>query len=295
MKTYANLTNWMMHIDVDEYLQLSPLYRREDQPYRLQSDSKAQDQDLAHADAVDEHGGGQRAIQYPLHEVLWHRDLNRARCIPISRSGRQNVGTLTLGEYDSLLDTDFHRYTRRRTGWGKVIIRSGTDGPLGRFDGAHRCSVYNVPAEHPAVVDATPHPFRNPQGFEQDDGAEAGVWDPLSIADFAQRSLDDCLDKLKHIVNKENWRWKAGGARWCYQQFLPSGEQIRTGFFEGHEYEADIMMLEPVNFVVEDQSLRQSWYAQAAIAMMREFREGRTLPVGDVQAHSDRIVHMYVD
>ena len=103
LTNYASKTKWLFHIDVDEYIRFSSLYKYGGQPHAHESTAAAR-------------------WQYPLHDYLLSPRSRLARCMTLSREGNfVNVGVLASQPRAGVIDRILHRESRHgKSHAGKV-------------------------------------------------------------------------------------------------------------------------------------------------------------------------------
>jgi hypothetical protein len=94
IERFGSTSNWLAHLDVDEFLSLStPLYGS-DEPYSARSTTPDDDT----ADHV-----------YPLHDLLASPALDSALCVPVPELNYRNLGIRELKKSQGVLETQVHR------------------------------------------------------------------------------------------------------------------------------------------------------------------------------------------
>ena len=94
VERFGETSNWLAHLDVDEFLSLStPLYGT-DEPYSVQPTSPTSDT----ADHV-----------YTLHDLLASPALDAALCLPVPELNYRNLGIKELKRSQGVLETQVHR------------------------------------------------------------------------------------------------------------------------------------------------------------------------------------------
>lgn len=102
--TYGPSSNWLAHLDVDEFLSTSTGLYSADEPYRA-------------GDAAD------GPWQYPLHDVLARPALAEAACVPLPELNFRNYGVRELGKGQGVVDTQTHRDVLKQS--KKVVLEEG--------------------------------------------------------------------------------------------------------------------------------------------------------------------------
>ncbi|GAA5820944.1 hypothetical protein JCM3770_002639, partial [Rhodotorula araucariae] len=248
--TYGPSSNWLAHLDVDEFLSVSTGLYSADAPYR--SDSTA-------------------TWQFPLHDLLARPDLADAACIPVPELNFRNLGVRELEKGQGVLETQTHRdvlkqgekVVREEGLQQKTLIQTAfKEQPMVRFAGPHSCEV-SAPATPP---DGLSTEIRNSQGTLLQDGGLYEVArlpiEPLAIAHYLQRDLRDCLSKLSSLSDPNDLHAKSRGILACEEHYLPSPAERRT--LQDNAQNRFLLKTPIPGSVVEDRRIAASWAAQAA-------------------------------
>lgn len=100
--TFSSTTNWLAHLDVDEFIYQAPTIYSPSAPYSPSAAATPPPDSPAPPPAND--------WQYPLHDLLARPSNNDSACIPIPAAFKyRNVGVRTLGEGQGVLETQTAR------------------------------------------------------------------------------------------------------------------------------------------------------------------------------------------
>ncbi|GAA5856706.1 hypothetical protein JCM9279_000310 [Rhodotorula babjevae] len=249
--TYGPSSNWLAHLDVDEFLSTSTGLYSADEPYRA-------------GDAVD------GLWQYPLHDVLARPALAEAACVPLPELNFRNYGVRELGKGQGVVDTQTHRDVLKQS--KKVVLEEGlqqkvfihtaySDKPIARFAGPHSCEV----ADAIKPPEGLTTEIRNSQGTLLQDGGLYEVAklpiEPLAIAHYFQRDLRDCLSKLSSLADPNDLHAKSRGARSCEEHYLPTASERRS--LADSAQNRFLLETPPPGTVIVDERMAKSWAAQA--------------------------------
>lgn len=134
----------------------------------------------------------------------------------------------------------------------------------------------------------------------------------LNLADYEQRSLDDCYDKLDHIVSKNNWRVAGRGRAWCEERYMPTAlelssfhptddvsvQDVSGKLLGSDDHDVDVdgngkevlgrLMKVPGRMVIVDTRVRDSWYGIKTREVLDGWRNGR-IRMGDGGFRDDEL------
>lgn len=119
------------------------------------------------------------------------------------------------------------------------------------------------------------------------------------MADYLQRSVKDCVEKLDYILDKKtNWRVLNGGPALCYRAYYPSPEEAASpGFRE--DPKTAMLWKDPMKMpmVFKDTSLRDSWVAQRTLAIERAWKRvgGRLARMSEQEKQAARAKIIRID
>lgn len=80
------------------------------------------------------------------------------------------------------------------------------------------------------------------------------------------------------IKDPNDWRLKNGGDARCPRMFLPSHDQVQTGFFADSP-DHELVMENLDTLLVYDPALTRSWYGRETSKLLAKFRAGQNLPL----------------
>ncbi|GAA6060595.1 hypothetical protein JCM10212_004574 [Sporobolomyces blumeae] len=266
LEKFGPTSNWLAHLDVDEFLSLStPLYGS-DEPLGNSGDSRSalSAEDSPTSDHV-----------YPLHELLNSDSLDTAACIPLPELNYRNLGVRELKKSQGVLETQVHRDVLGEVVEGaaresrdslpqKTLIHTAySSDPVVTFDGPHSCKVTTTSAG--GGSDA----IRDSQGNVLD--ARDGIYEsqklpiePLAIAHYVQRDLVDCHSKLSSVTDPLSLLPKGRGSISCEAHYLPSSAELSSPSWRNDPANADLKKVPPLGTVIEDRRMARSWAARAA-------------------------------
>ncbi|BGP40692.1 hypothetical protein JCM10449v2_004654 [Rhodotorula kratochvilovae] len=248
--TYGPSSNWLAHLDVDEFFSVSTGLYSADAPYRPEPASP---------------------WQYPLHDILARSDLADAACVPLPELNFRNLGVRELEKGQGVLETQTHRDVLKQ---GKKVVREEglqqktlihtafAETPIVHFAGPHSCEVSTrgTPPEGLSTE------IRNSQGTLLQEGGLYEVAklpiEPLAIAHYLQRDLRDCLSKLSSLSDPNDLHSKSRGILACEEHYLPSPSERRS--LEDNTQNRFLLKTPPQGSVVEDARIATSWAAEAA-------------------------------
>lgn len=104
--TYGSSSNWLIHLDVDEFLSVTSSLYGADAPY---PPAPSEDDPTTSS-----------SWQYPLHDLLARPELADAACIPLPELNYRNLGVRELAKGQGVLDTQTHRDVLKQ---GKRVVR----------------------------------------------------------------------------------------------------------------------------------------------------------------------------
>ncbi|KPV77812.1 uncharacterized protein RHOBADRAFT_51619 [Rhodotorula graminis WP1] len=249
--TYGPSSNWLAHLDVDEFLSTSTGLYSADEPYRAGA-------------------AGDGPWQYPLHDVLARPALAEAACVPLPELNFRNYGVRELGKGQSVIETQTHRDVLKQS--KKVVLEEGlqqktfihtaySSKPVAQFAGPHSCEV----AIGVKPAEGLTTEIRNSQGTLLQDGGLYEVAklpiEPLAVAHYLQRDLRDCLSKLSSLADPNDLHAKSRGVRSCEEHYLPTPSERRT--LADSAQNRFLLETPPPGTVIEDERVAKSWAAQA--------------------------------
>ncbi|KAK4690201.1 hypothetical protein P7C70_g9654, partial [Phenoliferia sp. Uapishka_3] len=194
--TYSSSTNYLAHLDIDEFIVLSDQLYRTNEPYQATPPSSS----TPPSNDIDESGStdppmAEEGWTYPLHDFLEKSNAKEAACIPIPQLRFRNVGIKTLKPGDGVLATQTRRDiidSEHRNLPEKTLLHTAYTANFVHFDGPHSCRIDKDTKTPKGVT----REIRDSQGEVLQDG---GVFkstrlptEPLAIAHFFQRDLTDC-------------------------------------------------------------------------------------------------------
>ena len=209
--TFSPTTNWLSHLDVDEFITQSPTLYGPAAPYSPSASTSTADSPPPPL-AND--------WRYPLHDLLARPTNNDSACIPIPAAFKyRNVGVRTLAVGQGVLDTQtardvvhhgnlpekVSRFTTFTLSFInvalQVLIHTAFSSSFVEFSGPHSCRVNEKPAP-----EGVSREIRNSQGVKIQDGGTYQTTrlptEPLAIArtssyhSFARNANFSCSSRL---------------------------------------------------------------------------------------------------
>lgn len=283
--TFSPTTNWLAHLDVDEFITQSPTLYGPSAPYSPSASSSTADAPTT-ATIKD--------WQYPLHDLLARPTNVDSACIPIPGAFKyRNVGVRTLAEGQGVLDTQTARdVVHHGTLPEKVLIHPAFGSSFVEFSGPHSCRVNEKPAP-----EGVSREIRNSQGVKIQDGGTYQTTrlptEPLAIAHYLQRDLSDCHQKLGNLNDPNSIYTDGQGQVLCDEHYLPSSAEMSSPAFLTSPQNRFLARIPPEGMVVEDLRMKQSWTAEATKAILDVWREsavGGGASGGEVERARDKVV-----
>lgn len=172
---FAASSEWLAHIDIDEFLVLSPTLYSPVSPY--------QDAPIISS----------TPFRYPLHDLLARPANKDSACIPIPQLKFRNVGVRNLASGQGVLETHVNRDAADHDLDEKALIHPSFSSPsFVHFEGPHSCFI-DPAGDVPAGLS---NEIRNSQGaLLQVGGSYTSTRlpiEPLAIAHYPQRDHSDC-------------------------------------------------------------------------------------------------------
>ncbi|GAA5929265.1 uncharacterized protein JCM15063_004103 [Sporobolomyces koalae] len=261
VERFGPSSNWLAHLDVDEFLSLStPLYGS-DEPYP----SPAND-----ADTVT-----QPDHLYPLHDLLSSPSINSALCVPVPELNYRNLGIKELKRSQGVLETQVHRdvlvevkETRAQEDRAslpqKTLIHTGYSKEPGvAFSGPHSCELLRTADDaDDGIRDSQGNVLVSRNGLYR---AQQNLpIEPLAIAHYVQRDLLDCHSKLSSVADPLSLLPKGRGSVSCEAHYLPSAAELASAEWRNDPANEDLRTVPPIGTVLEDRRMATSWAARAS-------------------------------
>ncbi|GAA5977040.1 hypothetical protein JCM5350_007538 [Sporobolomyces pararoseus] len=256
VERFGGTSNWLAHLDVDEFLSLStPLYGT-DEPYSVQATSSTSDT----ADHV-----------YPLHDLLASPTLDAALCLPVPELNYRNLGIKELKRSQGVLETQVHRdvlgevkesprsFEERGSLPQKTLIHTGFSSEPGvAFSGPHSCTIDDL---DDAIRDSQGNVLASRDGLYHSQNLPI---EPLAIAHYVQRDLLDCHSKLSSVADPLSLLPKGRGSISCEAHYLPSAAELASETWRNDPANEDLKKVPPLGSVLEDRRMATSWAARSA-------------------------------
>ncbi|GAA5897954.1 uncharacterized protein JCM6883_000872 [Sporobolomyces salmoneus] len=271
VERFGPSSNWLAHLDVDEFLSLStPLYGS-DEPYSvLPSDSTS-------TDSLPDH-------VYPLHDLLASPALDSALCLPVPELNYRNLGIRELKRSQGVLETQVHRdvlgevkestrFSEERGGLPqKTLIHTAFTSQSGvTFSGPHSCELTNEDSED-GIRDSQGNPLASRGGLYHSQNLPI---EPLAIAHYVQRDLLDCHSKLSSLADPLSLKPKGRGSVSCEAHYLPSASELASESWRNDPANEDLKKVPPLGSVLEDRRIATSWAARAATTIGDAWRRSQ--------------------
>ncbi|GAA5948513.1 hypothetical protein JCM3765_004907 [Sporobolomyces pararoseus] len=256
VERFGATSNWLAHLDVDEFLSLStPLYGT-DEPHSVQASSSTPNT----ADHV-----------YPLHDLLASPALDAALCLPVPELNYRNLGIKELKRSQGVLETQVHRdvlgevkessrsFEERGSLPQKTLIHTGFSSEPGvAFSGPHSCTIDDL---EDAIRDSQGNILASRDGLYHSQNLPI---EPLAIAHYVQRDLLDCHSKLSSVADPLSLLPKGRGSISCEAHYLPSAAELASDTWRNDPANEDLKKVPPLGSVLEDRRMATSWAARSA-------------------------------
>ncbi|GJN91053.1 hypothetical protein Rhopal_004068-T1 [Rhodotorula paludigena] len=261
--TYGSSSNWLIHLDVDEFLSVTSSLYGADAPY---PPAPSEDDPTTSS-----------SWQYPLHDLLARPELADAACIPLPELNYRNLGVRELAKGQGVLDTQTHRDVLKQ---GKRVVREEglqqktlihtaySSSPSVYFAGPHSCEVTTSGVAPP---EGLTNEIKTSQGVVLQDGGLYEVAklpiEPLAIAHYLQRDLVDCLSKISSLSDPNDARQKSRGVIACEAHYLPTPAELASaqrGSAADQQQNRFLLQTPAEGSVIEDRRMSDSWAARAA-------------------------------
>ncbi|GAA6018096.1 hypothetical protein JCM11491_003316 [Sporobolomyces phaffii] len=262
LEKFGSTSNWLAHLDVDEFLSLStPLYGS-DEPISTHSASTT-----TPADGPDH--------VYPLHDLLSSPALDSALCVPVPQLNYRNLGVRELKRSQGVLETQVHRdvlgemkessrsLRERGSLPQKTLIHTGfSSEPAVVFSGPHSCELLQTTADSDdGIRDSQGNVLATRDGLYHSQNLPI---EPLAIAHFVQRDLLDCHSKLSSVADPLSLLPKGRGSVSCEAHYLPSASELASSTWRNDPANADLKSVPALGSVLEDRRMATSWAGRAA-------------------------------
>ncbi|KAM0746460.1 hypothetical protein T439DRAFT_329890 [Meredithblackwellia eburnea MCA 4105] len=285
--TYSKSSNFLAHLDVDEFLVLSESLYGTNKPYRETETENEDEGDGGNPDAT---------WRYPLHDFLERSSSREAACIPVPQLRFRNVGVRTLAPGTGVLSAQTKRdvVNEKKMLPEKVLLHTAFSKDFVHFDGPHSCRVNSVDDPPEGVT----REIRNSQGELLQDG---GVFrstrlptEPLSIAHYFQRDLSDCHQKLALIHDPNSLHAKGRGVLECEEHYVPSVEELASKDFIADKQNRFLLHLPEEGTVVEDLRAKESWAGRAAQSVLSDWKTRLPPTVREIESAQDKVVLLLI-
>ncbi|GAA5872929.1 hypothetical protein JCM16303_006882 [Sporobolomyces ruberrimus] len=266
LERFGPTSNWLAHLDVDEFLSLStPLYGS-DEPYSSQQSEAAPDH------------------VYPLHDLLAAPALESALCVPVPELNYRNLGVRELKRSQGVLETQVHRdvlgevkeSSRSSEERGslpqKTLIRTGFSSDPGvSFSGPHSCELLSAGDESDdGIRDSQGNILASRDGLYHSQNLPI---EPLAIAHYVQRDLLDCHSKLSSVADPLSLLPKGRGSVSCEAHYLPSAAELSSPTWRSDPANEDLKTVPLLGSVLEDRRMATSWAGRAAKTIGEAWRK----------------------
>ncbi|ORY87474.1 hypothetical protein BCR35DRAFT_302242 [Leucosporidium creatinivorum] len=272
---YSKSTNWLIHIDIDEFLYMAaPLYGH-NSPY----------QDGAPSSSSSDIPESVSQWRYPLHDLLARPATADAACIPVPQLKYRNLGVRELAKGQSVLDTQTMRDAiKHGNSPEKTLLHTAYSTGFVKFDGPHSCKVSSTADRPDSVTDE----IKNSQGIVIQEGGTYSSTrlptEPLAIAHFVQRDLADCHSKLGAVDDPNAAQSKGRGAVICEEHYMPSQEEVESRSFNADSQNRFLLRTPPEGTVVQDPRMQSSWASKATKAILQRWKQSSAPSEREIRA-----------
>ncbi|KAL8283337.1 hypothetical protein RQP46_005747 [Phenoliferia psychrophenolica] len=290
--TYSSSTNFLAHLDVDEFIILSDTLYGTNVPYQESPSSTSTTTTTTDTDPPAK-TTTDLAWRYPLHDFLDKPNAKEAACIPIPQLRFRNVGVKTLPAGDGVLNIQTRRDvidSAHRDLPEKTLLHTAFTASFVHFDGPHSC---RVDSSTPTPEGLT-REIRDSQGEVLQSG---GVFkstrlptEPLAIAHFFQRDLTDCRQKMAVVQDPNSLHTKGRGTVECEEQYLPSQAELKSPSFVADAQNRFLLRLPQEGSVIEDLRARDSWAAKAAGAVLKSWRTRAPPTAREIEQAREKVI-----
>ncbi|BGP55948.1 hypothetical protein JCM8202v2_003555 [Rhodotorula sphaerocarpa] len=257
VSTFSASSDWLVQLDVDEFLSVAPTADRPDAP------------------DTDDNG---EPVSYPLLDLLESPSLSDAACVPLPLLNYRNYGIRELPYAQGVLESQIRRDVIKRDSAARdptvkhqrIMLRTAFSAePAATFSGPHSCLVRAEAAAGASIKDSAGAVLQSGGRYK----AKRLPTEPLAVAHYVQRDLRDCFAKLSSLADPNDIHPRSRGMLSCEEHYVPTPEDAEI--LPHNEQNRFLLAAPPSGAVELDRRVADSWAARATREIRRQWQAAR--------------------